>query len=100
MQDVQGWRKLQEALGNRCLIVADRALDGGLPIKHTREQEVEEQTENSEGTHEDVEGLEFLSCASLTLEKTISDTFSRRVSLSGVRPSTHTTQHSTHTVWL
>ena len=95
VQDVEGWRKLQEALGSKCLVVADRALADGLPItprpgETKEEQEVTEGPllETSEETPDVKQGLEFLSCASISLEKSLSATFSRCSALAG--PSIHT----------
>jgi enolase len=91
-EDVEGWRKLQEALGSKCLVVADKALASGLlPVPPSDHQgpspEVEKQESMSgvgEGTPEVTEGLELLSCASFTLETTLSATFSRYRALSGI----------------
>ena len=89
LQDVEGWKKLQETLGSKCLLVADKTL-AGLPISPRREIKGEESVAESaaEKSPNDAEsredGLEFLSCASLTLEKTLSATFSKAMSVRGV----------------
>lgn len=33
LQDVQGWESLHEKLGNKCLLIADKVLSKGLPLK-------------------------------------------------------------------
>ena len=33
MQDVKGWETLHEKLGNKCLLIADKVLSKGLPLK-------------------------------------------------------------------
>lgn len=33
MQDVNGWKSLQEKLGKKCLLIAENALSKGLPLK-------------------------------------------------------------------
>ncbi len=33
LQDVQGWETLHEKLGNKCLLIADKVLSKGLPLK-------------------------------------------------------------------
>ena len=92
-QDVEGWKKLHEVLGSKCLLVADRTFDG-LPISPLRKREDKETTEvdeTDEGTQgreeaEAEEGLDFLSCVGLSLENTVSATCSRALSLAGELP--------------
>lgn len=33
LQDIQGWESLHEKLGNKCLLIADKVLSKGLPLK-------------------------------------------------------------------
>ena len=92
-QDVEGWKKLHEVLGSKCLLVADRTFDD-LPITPLRKREDKETTEvdeTDEGTQgreegEAEEGLDFLSCAGISLENTLSATCSRALSLAGELP--------------
>jgi hypothetical protein len=84
-KDVEGWRKLQDALGNKCLLVADRTLAQGLPVASGTESTKEESNDRELASNGDEEtaGLDFLSCVSLSLEKTLSATFSRSLALRG-----------------
>ena len=99
-QDIEGWKKLQEVLGERCLLVADRTLDklseavnkdhGGERDEGGDEAEVEVETERGKDSqmegreHEEgASGLEGLSCARLSLGKTLLDTCFQAHSLRG-----------------
>ena len=99
-QDVEGWRKLQEGLGNKCLVVADRALASGLhviptprPRQHPSSSEVGKEEPLFEGSEGTPEGLKFLSCASFTLETTLSATFSKSLTLAGPLICVHCIVH-------
>jgi enolase len=87
-KDVEGWKKLQETLGTKCLLVADKSLDD-LLVRPRREIENKELVTESEaekspnGRESREDGLESLSCASLTLEKTLSATFAKVMSVRG-----------------
>lgn len=94
---MEGWRKLQETLGNKCLLVADKTFDG-LPISPRREDRNDEITSlitdiEAERVAEEAgtkDGLEFVSCAAFTLDKTLSATFSKAVSVASEYLVVHT----------
>lgn len=93
-QDLEGWKQLQDALGNKCLLVADRTLDG-LSIS-AKMGDYDAETEQGEGEGEGKEegetmeekeegGLSYLSCVGLSLEGTLSETCSKASCLRGKR---------------
>lgn len=92
---MEGWRKLQETLGNKCLLVADKTYDG-LPISPRREDEMTGLVTGSEAERQEEAGtkdkLEFVSCAAFTLDKTLSATFSKAVSIASEYLVVHTTR--------
>lgn len=83
---------MQETLGSKCLLVADKTLDG-LPISPRSECRNPDSVSESEADivaplinrrqSEPEDRLQSLSCAALTLEKTLSTTFSKAVSVGG-----------------
>lgn len=110
MQDINGWRTLQEKLGKKCLLIAEKVLRKGLPLKspptslscgssaeNTEDHlendetpdEVPTQGESNEGrnesaTLEDKEpGVEYLSCAGVQLETTVWSTMQKAAALKG-----------------
>lgn len=93
-QDLEGWKQLQEALGNKCLLVADRTLEGLSMSAKTGDGDAEteqgggegEGREEGERVEEEEGGLEYLSCVGLSMESTLSETCSRASCLRGKRP--------------
>lgn len=99
IQDVTGWKKILTRLASKCLIIADSALQKGLPLARSKVhtghrrlslQDTEETvTVKAEGEEaeksEDVEdeGVEGLSCAALTWENTLSSTVDKADQLKG-----------------
>ena len=101
---MEGWKNLQETLGNKCLLVADKTL-AGLSIVTARNTElkrpsVERETDperegkNEEERKEDEEegewevgeegvGVNYLSCVGLHLETSLSETCFSACSLQG-----------------
>ena len=72
-QDVDGWRKLCERLGSKCLLVADRVLEKGLPLSPAPFQG---DTEDG-ATHQTELGVDYLSCATVPLQSTLSGTIDK-----------------------
>ena len=93
-QDIEGWKKLHKALGSKCLLVADKALEAGLPLSLRRGSSGEvaaAAVERDEGASEE---LDFVSCASLSLKTTLTATLSRCAVVRGSRVFTYMYIHN------
>lgn len=96
-KDVAGWKKLVDKLSSKCLIIADSALQKGLPVvMQSKEQqpvcarlsiqEDEGHVEidgkvDTEG--EEVGGVERLSCVAMSWKNSLSSTMDRIDHLNG-----------------
>jgi len=88
-QDVQGWKRLEERLGNKCLLVPDVALENGLllaklaPDANAASAEPEScEIKIEEPTQQEEAGI-FVSCVALTWLNTLSGTVRRAEQLKG-----------------
>ncbi len=84
-----GWKKLRNKLGSKCLILADNALKKGLPLAKIKKP-VERRRLSLPGVPgmqvdiDELNGVEDISCAALTLEHTISHTMDKASHLKGM----------------
>ena len=118
LQDVNGWCTLQEKLGKKCLLIAEKVLSQGLALKPsprsktssarsepTHEEQPDQPPELSpeghcepkegEGTEDKDPGVEYLSCAGLQLLDTVWSTIQRAAALK--RKSFRERKHSIQT---
>ena len=104
-QDSEGWKNLQEALGSKCLLVADKTLAGlsivtagNMDLERPsagRERDPEREGKNEEERKEDEEegegevgveegvGVNYMSCVGLHLGTSLSETCFSACSLQG-----------------
>lgn len=90
-KDVDGWKKLQERLGDNCLLIADQTLKKGLPISEQKPETI--LTDTPDDTNPvvlpDKPSVNYLSCGALTLEATISQTLAKATHIKGLTACMH-----------
>lgn len=119
-QDVSGWTKLLERVAGKCLIIADRALQKGLPLTKPRASsrcrrlstplsedsfvKVAVEGEGERGEAVEPEGVEGLTCAALSWEHTLSSTMDKADQLKGEiylsPPTTRKKKRASSSGWL
>ena len=91
---MEGWKKLQERLGNNCFLIADNNLKKGLPIRDpnhrpesvktiSEEPELAQTDEHNEVVYTDKPSLSYLSCGTVTLEATLTETLCKATHIKG-----------------
>ncbi len=86
MQDIDGWKKLQERLGHNCLLIADQTLRKGLPIGEEPKPDSllgDQSSDTNSQTDTDKPSLSYLSCGTVTLEATLTQTLTKASHIKG-----------------
>ncbi len=86
---MDGWKKLQERLGDNCLLIADQTLRKGLPISEQKPETILTDTPDDNVVLPDKPSVGYLSCGALTLEATISQTLAKATHIKGLTACVH-----------